>query len=490
MKPQSRWPGHPFIGALLFMVLCNAPLLLLGNLVFLQRALINVDYSLMGGAALLAMRSPLLLTLAVATTLTLDFIFSFSPAYHFSVSSVSQALIDLEQVAPVYSAAIVIAVATCVALVTWAAVHTILACTDRFRDTKRNLVFAASLFLTAAAAAGLDWQHGRQKLSDIHTGDINFASSTSKYLYTAIKTFQTSDAIVPDINSPPAQPGTLKTWMNDSGRLPANIILIVVESLGLPLDPELNRFQLEPLSGLAMADRVSVRMGTTSFSGSTVPGELRELCSIQTASLRPDLSAIADNCLPEWAKGKGYRTTAIHGFSRSMFSRNIWYRQLGFDQVFFAADISRWTPGVKRCGIAFNGICDDEAWQFVVDHATGAGNVPRFTYWLTLSAHLPLGSDEPTRRQASHDCSRHPALTDNYPVCLLLHYHRALFLKIAQSVSSGHFSDTVIILVGDHAPPFIQQRYRQRFSDNQVPFVVIDIAPDHPPDAKEQPFHE
>lgn len=488
MSQNIRKTALIVVGATFFTLLCNAPLLILGNHVFFQRAMINIDYSIAAALALL-MRSPTLLGVTLPILFGLDIAFSFSPAYHFSPQSTAQALADLGKVSPVYLIVLFIIFLAYVFFAVWMALIIISECTKQFKNKKNAAIFAATLLIIAVTAAWQDHKSVRQQSPDVRDDDSNFASSTTNNLYTALKTYHASQEIQSSVDSS-SQPNVLDTWPGFDESQPSSVLLIMVESLGLPTDPELNQFQLEHLLDLGHLDNISIHQGSTSFNGSTVPGELRELCSIQVTTLRPDLSATASRCLPERFKSMGYHTTAIHGFVGSMFSRNIWYEQLGFHDVFFAADLTINNPQTKRCGVAFNGICDNEVWNFIIARESTMAGKPRFTYWLTLSAHLPLGPDETTREQARRDCSRYEALTDNLPVCLLLHQHRVLFSRIAQSVSSGHFSDTVIILVGDHAPPFIQQRYRQRFSDNQVPFVVIDIAPDHPPDAKEQPFHE
>lgn len=255
------------------------------------------------------------------------------------------------------------------------------------------------------------------------------------------------------------------------------MILIIVESLGAPVAPDVADLQLQSLLQLDALSGVSVTRGSIPFHGSTVPAELRELCSVRSGTLHPDVTAIAAACLPLQLRQHGYHGTAIHGFSGSMFSRNLWYRQLGFDDIRFAPDVLRLKPDASRCGIAFNGICDQDAWDFLLDQVLDDERERQFIYWLTLSAHLPLVADEQRGEQAHRDCAVLSDLQTQFPVCLLIHQHRSLFTRIAGTVASGRFRDTLLIVVGDHAPPFIRPPYRQVFSDTHVPYLIIDIAP-------------
>lgn len=223
---------------------------------------------------------------------------------------------------------------------------------------------------------------------------------------------------------------------------------------------------------------VTVDQDSTPFHGSTVAAEIRELCRQRTATLHPEATAIAPACLPRKLRANGYHSTAIHGFSGSMFSRNRWYRQLGFDDIHFAAGILGRHVQATRCGLAFNGVCDHDTWDFLVDQVLESGHERQFIYWLTLSAHLPLVAGEAVAGQAARECAAQPGLQVDTPVCLLIHQHRTLFARIATAVASGRFRDTLFIVVGDHAPPFVRQRYRLAFSATHVPYLVIHVAPE------------
>ena len=74
----------------------------------------------------------------------------------------------------------------------------------------------------------------------------------------------------------------------------------MVESLGLPVAPDLAAFQLRPLVELESMPGVTVDQDSIPFHGSTVAAEIRELCRQRTATLHPEATAIADGVLT-WA---------------------------------------------------------------------------------------------------------------------------------------------------------------------------------------------
>ena len=170
------------------------------------------------------------------------------------------------------------------------------------------------------------------------------------------------------------------------------ILLVVVESYGSPVSDNLRLRLAEPFERPALKQRYEIRHGEVPFVGSTVSGEIRELCGQRITSPSNLNQVDFANCLPAILKKDGYETIAIHGFSSRMFGRNIWYPQLGFEKTLFVGDIE--TVGkTERCGHIFRGVCDSDVIKMIGNELVKSGTKRQFIYWLTLNTHLPVAFD-------------------------------------------------------------------------------------------------
>jgi phosphoglycerol transferase MdoB-like AlkP superfamily enzyme len=164
---------------------------------------------------------------------------------------------------------------------------------------------------------------------------------------------------------------------------------------------------------------------------------------------------------------------AIHGFLGTMFSRNRWYPSLAFDDVWFAPELDERIVKATRCGIAFHGICDSEVWNLIGDIASGNSGSKQFIYWLTLTAHLPMENPD---KSSSESCESFDMLVQHPELCNLVLQQRKLFSNIATHISSRKLTNTRILLVGDHMPPFLDNDIRSFFNSEYVPFIDIQIS--------------
>lgn len=239
-----------------------------------------------------------------------------------------------------------------------------------------------------------------------------------------------------------------------------NLWLIVVESMGLPTDAVLQRALFEPLLGVDdLNARYEIESGRLTSVGSTIHGELRALCGGQLAhGLFDD-----DNrdCLPSRMASAGYSTQAIHANAAAMYGRNIWYRKVGF-QKYSSGDTE---PGLtggagKRWGTRLDG--DTIAWTNSTAFPPGQ---PRFTYLLTVSTHLPA-----ERLPGATEIDGCLAKATEH-ACLHLSNLRLVMTQLAQAAKAR--DDTVIVLIGDHPPPFVSPGSRSAFSSTDVPWIKL-----------------
>lgn len=242
-----------------------------------------------------------------------------------------------------------------------------------------------------------------------------------------------------------------------------NLWLIVVESMGMPKDPVLQRLLLGPL--LADADlhaRYDIVSGQLSSVGSTIHGELRALCGGQlTQGLFDDLNN--DDCLPARLAAVGYATQAVHANIASMYGRDVWYRKIGFKK-YSASDTEPGLIGPTRTGMRWGTLLDGDAIAWVDATAFPPG-LRKFTYLLTVSTHLP--AEALPGAAADADCLA--KATEH--ACLHLGNLRLVMTQLAEAARAR--DDTVIVLIGDHPPPFVSPGSRSAFSPSDVPWIKL-----------------
>lgn len=240
-------------------------------------------------------------------------------------------------------------------------------------------------------------------------------------------------------------------------------VLILAESLGWPRDDEIRRWLFSQLETTALRGGWEMDVASETFFGGTVGGEVRVLCGLRGHYSRLDPSNNA-GCLPRVFRAQGAGATAMHGFSSRMFDRGQWWPSIGFDRLDFD---STWTAhGDRRCPGAFDGICDHDVLASALARAMQGR---QFVYALTINTHLPLPRvDVGVSLQAL--CTRR-----NIPdaACQLLEAQGCLLRDIGGQVAALDGGVDVVMVVGDHSPPFHAVADREVFSASVVPSLQL-----------------
>lgn len=154
----------------------------------------------------------------------------------------------------------------------------------------------------------------------------------------------------------------------------------------------------------------------------------------------------------------------MHGFSSRMFDRGQWWSTIGFERREFDSEFL--AHGGSRCPGAFDGICDRDV---VAAALARASQGREFVYALTLNDHLPLPKIDVSPHLASL-CAAHsvPAAA-----CQLLEAQGRLLRDIGAQVAALKGGVDVVMVVGDHSPPFYAADDRDAFSAVEVPSLRL-----------------
>lgn len=240
-----------------------------------------------------------------------------------------------------------------------------------------------------------------------------------------------------------------------------NVLLVLVESLGSPLEPSARQWLESQLLTPSVRERWHAKTDDAPFSGTTTDGEMRSLCDLK-GSYRLLNAADVSTCLPNQLKRAGYMTQALHGFSGHMFDRANWWPLIGFDKFSFAENLQT----QPLCGGVFRGVCDEALSTLAIQDLRT--NTSTFVYLLTLNTHLPLTTG-PIPNDLAALCENRKVPTGS---CQLLAQHGRLLRSIAdQIVTLKH--PVLVAIVGDHAPPFSLRADRAQFSHQHVPRFIL-----------------
>jgi hypothetical protein len=253
------------------------------------------------------------------------------------------------------------------------------------------------------------------------------------------------------------------------GELP-DVVVTVVESWGVAEDSSLQTAMVKPYLDPELLAKYQVFQGSVPFYGATVAGEARELCGNEIGYylIRAPASDLT-GCLPERLASLGYHSIAVHGMSGLMFDRQIWYRRLGFQELWFREELEK--QGLPNCASAFLGTCDADVAAWIGRRLEEDTSRPKLIHWMTLNSHLPV--PVPSYLRDGAPCTTDIGLQPHSALCSWYQLVENVHRSVAQLASGPLGRPTIFVVVGDHAPPFGDPGLRGRFSQSDVPYVVL-----------------
>ncbi|MDB5459875.1 MAG: mdoB [Caulobacteraceae bacterium] len=265
----------------------------------------------------------------------------------------------------------------------------------------------------------------------------------------------------------PLSEPTMATRMEGLPDPPANILSVSVESLGLPRAGGAQSIAFVRQLTAGLGGRYAVAYaGAHRFDGKTLQGELRELCGVRVEGM-PKTEAEFGRlgaCLPQALRQRGYTTAAYHGNSGDFYHRASVYPSIGITDSHFRDDLVRSGRVCDR--YMFKGVCDRDVFQSAMTAFKGPGR--HFVHVMTLDTHFPQAGDP------AAGCGQ--ARREARELCLYDWYFGRAGADLAAAIEAAPTKPDLIVLYGDHAPPFAD-RNRDVFSSDSVPYYELRRIP-------------
>jgi hypothetical protein len=262
--------------------------------------------------------------------------------------------------------------------------------------------------------------------------------------------------------------GSIGTTAGKDGQ--PNVVLILLESWGIGTDASMRDSLVTPYAQPELLARYQVLQGTAPFYGTTVAGESRELCNSRMGFAIAHASASKlQSCLPDRLAALGYHSISAHGMDGRVFERSLWYKTIGFQESWFRDQFTQ--QGLPDCVGAFKGTCDAAIAAWIGNRLASKNTDPDFVYWVTLNSHLP--APIPSGLPDGPSCALTPMLAQNRDLCSWYQLVANVHTSVSRLALSNLARPTIFVIVGDHAPPFVNLALRSQFSSTDVPYVVL-----------------
>lgn len=239
------------------------------------------------------------------------------------------------------------------------------------------------------------------------------------------------------------------------------VLYLIIESMGEHKNKTVMEWYKSKFATAEIISDYSVDAAIVKSRGGTTYGELRRLCAY-SGSYWLITNEQSSNCIPKQLADKGWTTVGLHGFSGLMFDRFNWWPIIGISDARFSEQLK--VRHIDRCGGAFRGICDAD----LISDAVEAATPNSFVYALTLNSHLPIAPIV-IPSDLLELCMKEN-LTDEICGLMATIGHGVDTLIAAMSSSKNR---PLIVMVGDHPPPFYTALSREQFTPNAVPMFVL-----------------
>ena len=465
MIKQNKWANRIL---LISLVLLPSILILISKLwIDIDRPLFIYDYLII--LLLVAINTPLLITWVIYVLIfTLDLASIFSKIYLFNLADFLNSLKYFSN----YSYNFIQAIQAIFTLLLFIFFYLLL------KKIKNNLKFdikSVIIFFTLIISMLLlDNFNGSSILMPYKSSRNfykgNFAGCNGILLYLNIRN-QNFNSSYPLKESSIGESTSYKYFKDDSI---GNQMIIIVESFGFINDPLIRKEFENKISQIFESNNWQCRWGKARFSGGTTRAELRELFNSEGdyRYLLDPKHAGNRNSLIKIKKNQGYNTSAIHSFKGNMFERQLWWKNVGIENIYFSEDVQKELNFKKKLNYdtPFISANDEDAFDYIQNKVSKDKKV--FLYFLTENGHLPFkGFTKETIVNENVYLKKMGSMSEEGK-----NQHKRIwgFLKyVAKKLNQNKIQKVVII--GDHMPPFVNKIDRAYYNDKYVPFVALKL---------------
>ena len=350
------------------------------------------------------------------------------------------------------------------------------------KSLRLNLLLSVSLFLIVYCIDGLNgstvFDFGHKEHPKVHfrinsRAPINIGKSLIKDIYTDFNLYETGKKPVSEIpdfkNINNDSSFAYKYFYHSNGK---KEVVIVMESWGLLLNDALRNTQLSPFYAID-SNRFKVIFEKSYFDGATVQAESRELLNKEGEAY---FSVINHNqcdivSLVQKKVAKNYQTIAVQSFPGSYSLGSKFKKTIGFqefkDYSYFHDTLhlrNSWTNH-------YTSVKDEMVFDYIFDK--DAKPQKTFTYCLTINTHLPFAL---SRKEKSKETFKqfYQNYKGMFPSDQTLERYYRMNQQLSYLAALINKSDVDrVLIIGDHAPPFIFKEERKLFSPNYVPAMII-----------------
>lgn len=432
--------------------LMNAPWLIIGQWIFVSRAVVNLDYFLV---ALVAPFSLLAGALVLTITFLFDAVVSNSIVYHFTSpadflkASKFLATTNFAGFFEISDFLILLPFITCGVLAL---------------SLLRRPTGLIPVLLVGGVMFSIDVGNGSSAFS-LHSRQYVGANPAGSGMFTVVRASALSNKksepiSILDEKELLRNPSDLIKWAQDHPD--KSVLLVIVESWGLNRDADIREWIADRLLTPSIRRHYKIDERTLPFRGATTSGELRHLCGLQGryGDLTPQL---ATRCLPARFAELGHVTVGAHGFSKRMFDRKKWWSTIGLQRLLFVDELL--AAGSPYCGSTFRGACDNFIIEFLGKQLS---DQPGFYYHLTLNSHFPI-----LKASVPKDLHDRCVRTEtSESACTLTATIGDYFSELAAMIEKLS-NKPMVLIVGDHAPPFSKKSDHQKYSLTYTPGFVL-----------------
>ena len=303
--------------------------------------------------------------------------------------------------------------------------------------------------------------------------EYNVGRSLIKELYNDYKLFQLGKkelielADFKNINNDSSF--SYKYFYNSTGN---KEVVIVLESWGLLLNKELLKDQIAPFYKID-SSRYKITFEKSYFNGATLQAESRELLNKEGEAY---FSVINHNkcdikSLIKKKVEQKYKTLAVQPFDGT-YSVGAKYKKLiGFetfkDYKFFHDSL-----GLKTIfNNQYQSVLDEEVFTYIFEKLKKS--TKNFTYCLSINTHLPFHLTKEQKNDTAFIKFRE-IYKNKFPnKGVLGMYYRMNQELISIAILINKTDVDKVLIIGDHAPPYIFKNERNLFATDYVPSILI-----------------